>query len=553
MAGRRAGRARGTAAAAAAVVTVALAVVAGGAALRLGWGAAAPTKHELPLPSAYWEPAVSMGLKSGPEGAALVEAWVAEQPAGRELHVLFEMYSSWCPRCKKFRPQYNMLARVFNPGGSGEKAGVLVAHMACDQERAACRRLGAEGYPGVVWTTPAKVRTPPPPASPPPPPRFQLRATRARAAVADAEYFRLQLARLLKDEDAVAARGDLKDVLAPREAQGVLDWVNGRLKSRFWLVPWVEQEPMKDPYSTTGAGMDKGHADFRDMETSVMLSVVQVAELAEKSGNAAKLREWVSLIAEVHPSRQCRTGAKTILEKVPATGDDHELTDIVTRAEKGEVCNNKKFDPSTASWGSCRGATRSSRGYTCGLWMTFHAMSLNAEKMGWGGGNGGAKFLGRIKSFVRNFFACDECRTHFLQMTEKQPFKKARTHQEAILWLWRAHNEVNERLSEEEAADAQRGETSENPRKVQYPTRELCPQCYTDASGDTFREEEVLAFLDRYYGAWPVPDGMSKSGNRQGGGYSIVALAALAVLALLHFGGVLPSQGRSRKVDRYEL
>ena len=362
------------------------------------------------------------------------------------------------------------------------------------------------------------------------------------------------MARLLKDETATPEPGDLKDVLPPREALPILNWLNGKLNSDFWLTPWVEEEPMKDPYSTTGAGMDKGHADFRDMEMAAMLSVVQVAELAEKSGDAARLREWVSLIGEVHPSRRCRSGAKTILEEVPATKDDHELMEIVSRAERGELCKDKKFDPATASWGSCRGATRSSRGYTCGLWMTFHAMSVNAEKMGWGGGSGGEKFLGRIQSFVRHFFACDECRTHFLQMADKEPFKQARTHKEAVLWLWQAHNEVNERLFEEEAREVQRGQTSENPPKVQYPTRELCPKCYADASGDEYKEQEVLAFLDRYYGAWPASGGNVSSEGGAGGGHAIMALAALAVLAaLLHFGGVLPSLGRSQKRDRYEL
>lgn len=157
-------------AAASAVVAIVLAVAAGGTAFRFGGKGAAANSHELPLPSAYWEPSVSMDLKAGPDGAALVEKWVAEQPAGRELHVLLEMYSSWCPRCKKFRPQYNMIARVFNPGGSGAKAGLLVAHMACDGDRAACKRMGAEGFPNLVWTTPAKVSTPfvppPPPSSP---------------------------------------------------------------------------------------------------------------------------------------------------------------------------------------------------------------------------------------------------------------------------------------------------------------------------------------------------------------------------------------------------
>lgn len=167
MPGRRASGSRRPAAFAAALVA-ALAVAGGAWAFRT-WsppGSAPEPASKLPLPSAYWEPSVSLELVGGPEGAGRVEAWAKGQPAALDLHVLFEMYSSWCPRCKKFRSHYNKLARVFNPGGSGERAGVLVAHMACDQERPTCKRLEAVGYPYLVWTTPEKVNAP---ARPPPP------------------------------------------------------------------------------------------------------------------------------------------------------------------------------------------------------------------------------------------------------------------------------------------------------------------------------------------------------------------------------------------------
>ena len=94
---------------------------------------------------------------------------------------------------------------------------------------------------------------------------------------------------------------------------------------------------MKDPYSTTGAGLDKGHADFRDIESAAMLLVVQVAELAGQSGDATALRERVSLIADIYPSRRCRKGASSILEEVKVAGDESEVMDIVTSAEKGDL------------------------------------------------------------------------------------------------------------------------------------------------------------------------------------------------------------------------
>jgi len=60
---------------------------------------------------------------------------------------------------------------------------------------------------------------------------------------------------------------------------------------------------------------------------------------------------------------------------------------------------------------------------------------------------------------------------------------------EAVLWLWRAHNEVNERL---------KGAASEDPAfpKQQFPPASLCPSCH---SGGKWDEKAVLDFMVRYY------------------------------------------------------
>ena len=138
-------------------------------------------------------------------------------------------------------------------------------------------------------------------------------------------------------------------------------------------------------------------------------------------------------------------------------------------------------------------------------------------------------FLGRIQRFMKYFFVCDPCRTHFLEVTDRTPFEKARTHQEAILWLWQAHNEANARLSEEEAEEERHGEASKNPKKMQYPSRELCPKCYADACSAAFCEREELAFLERYYGNWPVHGGNVGCGGGLGGGHALVVLTAFAL------------------------
>lgn len=51
-------------------------------------------------------------------------------------------------------------------------------------------------------------------------------------------------------------------------------------------------------------------------------------------------------------------------------------------------------------------------------------------------------------------------------------------HDEAILWLWAAHNEVNARLA---------GDITEDPQfpKVQFPTADSCPKCHSDLKTST--------------------------------------------------------------------
>lgn len=78
------------------------------------------------------------------------------------------------------------------------------------------------------------------------------------------------------------------------------------------------------------------------------------------------------------------------------------------------------------------------RGYTCGLWMVFHAVTVNAYRKAQDKGtlmlglpypnflyvDNGDSFhpvalLHAIRDWVGAFFACEHCRAHFLRMTTK--------------------------------------------------------------------------------------------------------------------------------------
>ena len=51
--------------------------------------------------------------------------------------------------------------------------------------------------------------------------------------------------------------------------------------------------------------------------------------------------------------------------------------------------------------------------------------------------------LDAIHSYVKEFFACTDCRQHFTAMVARDGILAHRNAVAQALWLWRAHNEVN--------------------------------------------------------------------------------------------------------------
>ena len=83
------------------------------------------------------------------------------------------------------------------------------------------------------------------------------------------------------------------------------------------------------------------------------------------------------------------------------------------------------------------------------------------------------------------------CRSqHFQEMSVKEGLFNVTYTNEAMIWLWRAHNIVNKRLA---------GDATEDPEhpKVQFPTQTQCRACF---SGDTYFEPIIISFLHSFYG-----------------------------------------------------
>ncbi|CAH8454547.1 unnamed protein product [Schistosoma rodhaini] len=187
---------------------------------------------------------------------------------------------------------------------------------------------------------------------------------------------------------------------------------------------------------------------------------------------------------------------------------------------------------------ACNGSKPHFRGYPCGLWTLFHALTVEQYLLLSSSPDNQvdavAHALGR---FIPRFFSCTYCAFHFALNTanlarpgesilpenrvtpNSNEFvfdesviptlpKAPENPRDTVLWLNAVHNRVNKRLA---------GQPSEDPTapKVQFPPSYLCPTCWSYSStgelelGKTSETEESLfQFLVERYRAssWKYVD-----------------------------------------------
>lgn len=164
----------------------------------------------------------------------------------------------------------------------------------------------------------------------------------------------------------------------------------------------------------------------------------------------------------------------------------------------------KKHQPvfSSSKFIGCRPSVPGRRGYSCGLWQLFHYLTVQATNSD--RSHDPLEVLRAVHGFVKHYFGCTHCSKHFQEMAEKNQMWQVATKDDAVLWLWSAHNEVNRRLADDH---------TEDPAfpKVQYPLRTVCSQCYQQAipvrgvtpseapDAPNWDKSEVLYYLRRVY------------------------------------------------------
>ncbi|CAK9141303.1 unnamed protein product [Ilex paraguariensis] len=245
----------------------------------------------------------------------------------------------------------------------------------------------------------------------------------------------------------------------------------------------------------------------------------------------ASLIKFLQLLVAHHPSRRCRRGSAEILVNF----DDLCPSDMMLDNKHESVisCGNRTLGNShicgkevpRGYWMFCRGSKNDTRGFSCGLWVLLHSLSVRMDD-----GESHLAF-GAICDFIHNFFICEECCQHFYEMCSSvsSPFNKTR---DFVLWLWSAHNKVNERLMKEEAS---LGTGDPKFPKIIWPSRQLCPSCYLAESrkgnGNSqidWDHDEVFKLLTSYYGKMLVTLTKDKGLLAEGGSSRALAEEAIA-------------------------
>ncbi|XP_022150611.1 sulfhydryl oxidase 2 isoform X2 [Momordica charantia] len=444
--------------------------------------------------------------------ATSFDAVLKDTPA---TFAVVEFFAHWCPACRNYKPHYEKVARLFNGPNAVHPGKVLMTRVDCalKMNTNLCDKFSVGHYPMLFWGPPSKF--------------------------------------VSGGWNPKQEKSEIRNIDNGRTAEKLLNWMNKQMGSSFGLDDQkFENEHVLSNISDPGQ-IARAVYDVEEA-TSTAFDIILEHKMI-KSETRASLIKFLQLLVVHHPSVRCRKGSAEILVNF----DDLSPSDMKQEvaSEKGAVKNFQICgkDVPRGYWIFCRGSRNDTRGFSCGLWVLLHSLSVRIE-------DGESQFaFTTICDFVHNFFVCEECRQHFYELCSSvsTPFNKAR---DFALWLWRAHNKVNERLLKEEESV---GTADPKFPKMTWPPVQLCSSCYRSRSSKPVEwdENEVHKFLTNYYGKMlasmyktnsenvgvdGVPEELAASTNA----VAVPVGAALAIALASCAFGVLACYWRSQQKSR---
>ncbi|XP_030062585.1 sulfhydryl oxidase 1 [Microcaecilia unicolor] len=299
----------------------------------------------------------------------------------------------------------------------------------------------------------------------------------------------------------LSRNGSFSNILLSRNERSLytsfLQTLPGVVQGLFTIIGPPNTDMNPEQLSDMWKHADKNKVYMADLESGLHYSLrVEVSKFSTLAGDKlTALRKYVTVLAKFFPARPY---LKNLLQSLDNWLRSRANTQISYSDFRNMVDNNEQVPDavltSDVTWVGCQGSKSWLRGFPCSVWTLFHVLTVQAAyndqyqlKETYP-----LEVLDALRGYVQHFFGCAECAVHFENMA-KETMTLVSSMNEAILWLWSRHNQVNYRLA---------GAPSEDPQfpKRQWPSFDMCPTCRNMVRRrSTWIEGSILDFLKAHF------------------------------------------------------
>lgn len=175
-----------------------------------------------------------------------------------------------------------------------------------------------------------------------------------------------------------------------------------------------------------------------------------------------------------------------------------------------------KYPPPEPSSSWSQASLQHGTGYTAGLWILFHIMSVGLVQWNHFAIDDEQKLVPAVmadiqRNYIEHFFQCEACRLNFLSDFDACMYDRCNrlattvegaTLQQFIqypLWLYETHNAINIRLRKERIEQNIEKENLTSQREVVWPAFTSCRSCWASSEKDRWDELEIYKHLQQSY------------------------------------------------------
>jgi len=326
----------------------------------------------------------------------------------------------------------------------------------------------------------------------------------------------------VKDNSKQALQKSIRDYLASKSLRNSGNFRKSTMSPLPTTTEWfdvTEGDIIRRRYSVY----------LTDLEKTVVFALQNEVAFKKDLDRDAKdtLKQFINILTKYFPKQSEILDEIEHIDKWLAENsenvDTQELSDFI---EPLTSTYSKK------DWIGCLGSQEKFGGYSCGLWMLWHQLTVGQYDEGQGDPR---EVLQAMKNYVANFFSCRECANHFMRMIKNGSSieNEIKSYKDAVLFLWTKHNEVNMRL---------KGDETDDPfyPKDFYPAPNYCPNCYTESKDENKTEvpdsNKTFKFIHNLY----TQNSLIKGSDNYVSDSNMPLLTAPSILIMLLYYHVLP-------------